>query len=312
MTIRSRTAEVQFANINTSLLMVILILVDSMHFVFARLLLPYISPGVSAMYVLGIGTVEVGVYGLLTRRLRLAVLRHHWLFFVVVGLLVAASTNINYEAVAFIDAGTATLLGKTGIVFGLCLSLFWLKERLTRQQLIGAAIAIVGAFIIAFQPGDYLRFGSVLVLASTLMYALHTAVVKRYGDDIDFLNFFFFRLLATTAFLFLISVSRHSLEAPSAVAWVFLVLVGTVDVVISRTLFYVTLRQLTMSLLTIILTLSPVSAVLWSLLLFRTFPTPQQLLGGAFVLTGVVMAMRSSPQPSAVRPILRDDARREP
>ncbi len=290
MTTRTNTTP-QIAGAPTALLMVVLLLVDSLHFVFARLLLPHISPGISAMYVLAIGTAEVGLYGLVTRRLRLDVLTRHRWFFLAIGLLIAGSTNINYEAVAFIDPGTATFLGKTNIVFGLLLALLWLKERLSRRQILGAGIAILGAFIIAFQPGDYLRLGSLLVIASTLMYATHTAIVKRYGGEMDFLNFFFFRLLATTGFLLLFSVSRGVLTLPPTPAWALLLLVGTVDVVISRTLFYLTLRQLTMSLLIIILTLSPVAAVLWSFFLFRTFPTPQQLLGGILVLAGVVMAI---------------------
>jgi drug/metabolite transporter (DMT)-like permease len=62
-----------------------------------------------------------------------------------------------------------------------------------------------------------------------------------------------------------------------------------VDVVISRTLYYVALRRLKMSVHSIVLALSPVAAICWSLLLFDTFPTPQQLLGGAAVILGVLL-----------------------
>ena len=80
-----------------------LLIVDSLHFIFARLLLPHISPGASAMYVLAIGTVEIGLLGLIRGRLRLRALRDHLGFFLALGLLVGVSTNINYQAVAFID-----------------------------------------------------------------------------------------------------------------------------------------------------------------------------------------------------------------
>ena len=84
-------------------------------------------------------------------------------------------------------------------------------------------------------------------------------------------------------------MGRRALVWPSATAWLLLALVGTVDVVVSRTLYYVALRQLKMSIHTIVLTLSPVAAVLWSLLLFDTMPTPQQLLGGTAVILGVLI-----------------------
>lgn len=71
------------------------------------------------MYVVLIGTIQVGIYGVWTKRLTLAALRQHVWFFVAIGLLVAASTNINYEAIAYIDAGTASMLAQSGTIFGI-------------------------------------------------------------------------------------------------------------------------------------------------------------------------------------------------
>jgi drug/metabolite transporter (DMT)-like permease len=266
-----------------------LLVVDSLHFVFARLLLPHISPAVSAMYVLAIGTAEVALLGLIRRRLHFRVLGERGWVFLAIGFLVAASTNINYEAVAFIDPGTASLLSQASILFGLGLGLFWLRERLIPAQVGGALLAVAGVFVITFQLGAYLRLGSLLVLSSAFMYALHAAIAKRYGGQIEFFDFFFFRLLCTTSMLLLFAVGRRALVWPSAQAWPLLVLVGTVDVVISRTLYYVVLRRLQMSIHSIVLTLSPVAAVLWSLLLFNTLPTLQQFLGGAAVILGVLI-----------------------
>ena len=44
-----------------------------------------------------------------------------------------------------------------------------------------------------------------------------------------------------------------------------------------------------MSIFSIMLTAGPVAAILWSLLLFGTFPTGQQLIGGVGVLSGVAL-----------------------
>jgi drug/metabolite transporter (DMT)-like permease len=44
-----------------------------------------------------------------------------------------------------------------------------------------------------------------------------------------------------------------------------------------------------MSIHSIVLTLSPVAAILWSLFLFNTLPTSQQLLGGTAVILGVLI-----------------------
>jgi drug/metabolite transporter (DMT)-like permease len=272
-----------------ALLIAVLLVLDSLHFVFARLLLPHIAPSTSVLFVLAISTAEVGLWGLITGKLRWDVAGHHLGLFVAIGLLIAISTNINYEAVAFIDPGAASLLSQTSVLFSLGFGIVWLRDRLSRAQIGGALLAIAGVFTIAFQPGDYLRLGSLLVVSSALMYALHAAITKRFGDDLDLLNFFFFRLLFTTIALAILGSVRGVLVWPSLRVWPLIVLVGTVDVVLSRTLYYLALRRLTMSMHTLALTLSPIAAILWALLLFGTFPTPQQIIGGIGVIAGVLI-----------------------
>jgi drug/metabolite transporter (DMT)-like permease len=274
---------------NRPVLIASMVIIDSVHFIFARILLPNISPSVSVFYVLAVGTLEVGIYGFICRRIHFKMLKDHFWFFLSIGALIGTSTIINYEAVAFIDAGTATILSKASILMSVGLGIFWLRERFTRFQGFGALLALIGVLIITFQPGDYLRLGSLLVLLSAFMYALHTAIVKRYGEEMDFVEFFFFRIFSTTVLLFIFVLGRRVLVWPDANIWLLLIMVGTVDVVISRALFYIVLRRMTMSIHSIVLTLSPVAAISWAFLLFDTMPTVQQLIGGVGVILGVLM-----------------------
>jgi drug/metabolite transporter (DMT)-like permease len=222
--------------------------------------------------------------------LHLSSLRKHLWFYLAIGFLVGASTALSYTAVGFIDTGTASMLSKTSTLFSIVIGLWWLHERLQRVQIVGGILALVGVLIITFQPGDLFRWGALLVLASTAMYALHAALVKRYGNAIEFVDFFFFRLLFTTLTLGVIALARPwAINAPPSI-WLLIVVAGTVDIVISRTLYYLALRRLPMSLHAIILTLSPVVTLGWASLLFDTFPGPLQLLGGAIVIVGVVLA----------------------
>ena len=267
-----------------------MVLVDSLHYVFARALLSHLEP---AMFVMGIGTVEVGVFGLVRNKLSLDALRQNVWFFLAIGFLVGVSTLLTFTAVNYIDPGTGSMLGKLATLFSLGIGVIWLRERLTARQVVGALLSFVGVVIIAFQPGEFLRLGSIMVVTSALLYALHAALVKRHGGRIDFLNFFFMRLLTTTLFIAVYVLSRPSAGPiwPQANGWVLLLVAGTVDVVISRSLYYLALRRLPMTIHAIILTLSPAATLLWSLALFDTFPQPQQLLGGVTVLAGVLIAI---------------------
>lgn len=300
-----RAATAGLAN-NAPVIVAGLLVVDSLHFVFARLLLPYLPPVTSVLYVLAIATGQVAFFLRLRDTIRLDLfLRHAW-FFLSIGFLVAVSITINYTAVAFIDPGTASLLGQTSVLFGLGLGLLWLRERLVSMEWIGAAIAIGGVFIISFQPGDYLRLGAILVLISALMYAAHAALVKRYGAGMGLAEFFLFRLAATTGFLLVFTISRNELIWPGWQAGLLLLLAGTVDVTISRALYYLTLRRLRLSVHAVILTLSPVATIGWTLLLFGLKPTPQQLIGGAAVIGGVMLVTLGKLKARRLGPAIRD------
>lgn len=276
---------------NVPLVVTILLLLDSLHFVFARLLRNYLPPVPAALFVLGFATLETAVFLLWRRKIQLGILRQHIWFFAAIGLLVAGATSLSFTSVRYVDAGTASMLAQTSTLFALAFGLFWLREKLHRVELLGAGVALLGIFVISFQPGDVLRLGSLLVLASAFLYALHAAVVKRYGQAMDFANFFLFRVGSTSFFLllFVLAQGQESWQWPSGVAWLVLLLVGTVDVVCSRVLYYLALRRLQMSHHAIVLTLSPAIAILWSLLLFGEAPTWQGFLGGTAVLLGVMI-----------------------
>jgi len=183
---------------NVPLLVIALLAVDGLHFVFARALRPHMHPVASVALVLAVGTAQIAAFAASRGQLRLTTLRKHLGFFFALGALVAVSTSINYVAVGFIDPGTASLLAETSILFGVALGVWWLRESLTRRQIVGAVVAIVGVIVITFQPGDYLRIGALMVLGSSMLYALHAAIVKRYASGIEFLDFFAWRLVMTT------------------------------------------------------------------------------------------------------------------
>ncbi len=285
----SPAAPVNHLAESSSALLVTLLLVDSLHFIFARLLQPYFATEVGAFYVMGLAAVEFAIYIGYTGQLSLTVLRRHLWFFLAIGLLVGISTNMGYLAVRYIDPGVAALLGKLSTIFSIGLGLVWLREHLTPLQGVGALLSLLGAGIIAYTPGDFLQWGALLIVVASLMYAVHAALVKRYGSTIDFPNFFLYRLACTSLVLLLVCVGRGSLTVPSLAGWGVALLVGTVDVVISRALYYLALRRLTISLHAIILTVSPAATVLWSYLLFGAKPTLQQLVGGVAVLGGVLL-----------------------
>lgn len=269
------------------ILVVALLMVDGLHFVFARSLANYLPPPLSAFLVIAVATLEVAAFAVSQGKFQWAGLRRNLRFSLTIGALAGAATVISFAAVEYIDPGTAALLNETSIVVGILLGVFWLKESLPRRQMLGIAVALVGVGIITFQPGDYLRIGAVMILVSSTLYALHTGVVKRHGGHIEFVEFFLWRLASMAAFLALGVTAFRAWQWPSPAAWLVVIVAGSVDVVFSRSLYYLALRRLKMSMFSIVLTVSPIVAILWTWALFGLQPTAQQLFGGVAVVLGI-------------------------
>ena len=275
----------------------LLLLVDSGHFIFGRMLLPYLPPTASSFYYMTLALIQIAIFAAVRRQIDWRVLRDNAWFFIVIGFLIAVATSTSFAAVVYIDPGTASLLARMGTIFGLAFGIFWLKERLTRGEQAGAFLAVVGVFIISFQPaaeGSNALLGTLLVLTSTFTYALHGAIVKRNGGEIDFTNFLLFRMMTSCFFLLIFTIGRGELVWPSGIeVWLILLLTATVNVTISRSLYYMVMRRIELSILTVLLTLTPVITIFWSMLLFGERPSLQGFVGGAAVILGVILVTLS-------------------
>ena len=147
--------------------------------------------------------------------------------------------------------------------------------------------------IISFQPGDYLRWGALIVIASTALYALHSAVVKRFAGEIAFGEFMFFRVASVAAVLVVLALAQGDVVWPTAPAWGWVAVAAAVNVVVSRGVYYLALRRLDMSFLAIVLTLTPVVTWLWSIVAFGGRPTMLEIASGGATLAGVLVVTAS-------------------
>ena len=114
--------------------------------------------------------IQIAIFAAVRRQINWRVFLDNAKFFLVIGFLIAAATSMSFAAVIYIDPGTASMIARMNTIFAMGFGLFWLKERLTRGEKIGAVLAVIGVFIITFQVGDkssQLWLGTLLVLQST-------------------------------------------------------------------------------------------------------------------------------------------------
>lgn len=73
-----------------------------------------------------------------------------WMFLIAAGVTTTLSTIFSYYALKLGKASYVTSLERLSIVFAVVLSIIFLKEKITWQLIVGAAIMIAGAVMVAW------------------------------------------------------------------------------------------------------------------------------------------------------------------
>ena len=80
--------------------------------------------------------------------------RKSWVFLVVAGVLTAASSLLSFRALSLGNASRVSPVTNVSLVFSVALAALFLKEKLTWQVIVGAALMAGGAILIAMGEPD--------------------------------------------------------------------------------------------------------------------------------------------------------------
>lgn len=75
--------------------------------------------------------------------------RPTWIYLIAAGVLTAASSLFTFRALKLGDAAVVSPVERLSLVFAILLAAFFLKEKITVQVIIGAALMAAGAVVIA-------------------------------------------------------------------------------------------------------------------------------------------------------------------
>ncbi|WP_134090072.1 EamA family transporter [Olivibacter sp. XZL3] len=77
-----------------------------------------------------------------------AIEKNAWIFLLSAGVCTSLSTLFSYKALSMGPASYVTTIERTSLVIAIILSVFFLKEKVTWQLIVGATIMVAGAVLI--------------------------------------------------------------------------------------------------------------------------------------------------------------------
>lgn len=219
-----------------------------------------------------------------------------WLLMVASGLMLAIHFATWISSLAYTTVAASVALVSTSPLFVGLGSFLLLRERPTRALIIGMAIAIVGSVVIGLEDwgkGSHRLTGDLLALAGALSVAGYFLIGRRLRSRLSLVAYVF-PVYATAALALMVTAaaSRIPLSEYRAVNWLWLMLLALGPQIVGHSSLNWALRHLPATYVTLAVLGEPIGSSILAWLILGEVPGVITVLGGALVLTGIVIAGR--------------------
>jgi len=210
------------------------------------------------------------------------------------GLLFAASSITYYQSFRFMDAGIAsTILFVYPVMVAVIMATFF-REKVTTSTVMAIILALVG--VVLLYRGDagvsLSTIGILLVMISSLTYAVYIVVVNQSSIRMSSLKLTFYVLLICTLSLLAYSFTSpdlHLMLPPSPRAWFYACWLGLVPTVLSLVLMTIAVHEVGATPTAIMGALEPLTAVAIGVMVFGESLTYRLVFGIVLILSAVLL-----------------------
>jgi len=266
-------------------------------FPIAKLALQYFEPFTLAVTRFVIASVAMFAIVKFSGRLR-KIERVDWGKFVWLGLLAVPLNQLLFlYGLKFTTPGRSALYYGATPAFVFMMAIWYLKERVTIAKVAGIVISFLGVALI-LRAGRFdadILFGDILVILAVIAWAGYTIfgkpLIAKYGP------------MTTTAYALLIGTAlylpfgliyavKFDYAAVPAAGWLSLLYIAIITSVIAYSIWFWALGRMEASKLSIFQNLQPIIATILSVLFFGEILGWEFYVGGAMVITGVIVTQR--------------------
>jgi len=226
-----------------------------------------------------------------------SVSRKDWGLLALAGFFLALHFLLWMESLNFTSIASSTIILSLEPVFVMIGAYFAFKDRIGRMSLIGLFVALIGAFVVgsgdiglsgeAFK-GDVLSLLGTLAIVANMLIA--KVILTRVPSFVYSLTVF---AVAFVCFAVYNAATGFNVMNYPPREWMIFILLAIVPTVFGHMIFNWLLQYVKATTISITVFAEPVGASLLGMLLFREMVSAFQLVGGAFIIAGLLLYMRA-------------------
>lgn len=217
---------------------------------------------------------------------------------------------LTFSALDRIPASMNAVLVSNNVVFIAIFAAIILKERIKLPAIAGIILAIAGVILVTFNKGfsfgtdsgGISMLGCSFSLLAAISVALYSVIGKKILSENDPLIITAFAIFSGTVLLAILTASTVGFTEVVNAGWqtnVLMLLLGLTMIGIAYPLWFVCLKRFPASQISIFTYLTPVFAVLLSLIILKEKFSWLFYAGGALILLGIIVTNTFSARSSA-------------
>jgi drug/metabolite transporter (DMT)-like permease len=227
-----------------------------------------------------------------------------WMGLAIVAILSGAlAPGLIFQALSLTPVTNVLLLGRLEPPLSMALSIWLLRERLNRWEVLGSIVAFTGVVLtivlqtdrshMASVSGLQVGAGELMAVAGAICLSIATIVAKKYLTQVPLGIHNTVRTGLGTIVYFWLALSmygaEHFMGVLSPFLWQWMLLYGTVIVVIGQSLWSAGLRNSSIATASLVSSFAPIVGILAAYLILGEVPTSTQYIGGMVISIGLFL-----------------------
>lgn len=215
------------------------------------------------------------------------------------GLAFAGDLAIWHQSIHLTSVANSTLLTNLAPVFLTLVLHFGFGQRHAPRFWLGLVLALAGAVVLmagSLRIGRETALGDLLAIVTAMFYAAYQLLVSRGRQSFSALDVMLRSSAGAAAVLLLITVlSGEPMWPRSAHSWAILAALALISHIGGQGLIAWALAHLPASFSSVTLLVQPIAATVFAWLILGEAFGPQQVLGGAIVMAGILLCRFAMP-----------------
>ncbi len=216
-------------------------------------------------------------------------LRSNIVLILIISALTIIGSYFLFLSVGRIGAAATSLLAKLQTVFAIALGVLFLEERFKGVSWIALAVVIAGSSMVVYKGGAFDFVGISWMIIFAICNATQAYIIRRFSVSLDMMAVNIWRAFFIGIFFAAVVLIRSDFSMPATKLFITIILAGIMGGYLARGFSYLALKNLPISIVTTMMNAESLLTVALAALLLNEHLSPVNLLGGAFMIAGIVI-----------------------